>query len=129
MVVENEVFPFLQWLPQGLLHWLAVAAILTGVVLLLVWLVGALRHGPVAAGRAVGHALESAIMDLLATSPKRVLALSWLAVKEAIRRRMIVVVAVFVVILLFAGWFLDPGSMYPARLYLGFVLTATTYLM
>ena len=37
--------------------------------------------------------------------------------------------AVFILILLFAGWFLDPGSIDPARLYLGFVLTATSYLV
>ena len=41
---------------------------------------------------------------------------------------MIVVFAVFVLILLFAGWFLDPASRDPARLYLDFVLTFTGYL-
>ena len=39
------------------------------------------------------------------------------------------VFAVFILILLFAGWFLDPGSLDPARLYLGFVLTTTSYLV
>jgi hypothetical protein len=39
------------------------------------------------------------------------------------------VFAVFVLVLLFAGWFLDPGSGNPARLYLGFVLTTTSYLV
>jgi hypothetical protein len=62
-------------------------------------------------------------------SPRRVWALAWLAVKESIRRRVVVVFGVFVVILLFAGWFLDVGSNEPAKLYLGFVLAATTYLV
>ena len=55
-------------------------------------------------------------------------ALSRLAVKESIRNRVIVVFVVFVVILLFAGWFLDPASPNPARLYLEVVLTTTGYL-
>ena len=42
---------------------------------------------------------------------------------------MVVVFGVFILILLFAGWFLDPGSPDPARLYLVFVLTATSYLV
>jgi hypothetical protein len=41
----------------------------------------------------------------------------------------VVVFAVFILILLFAGWFLDPGSTDPARLYIDFVLTATSYLV
>jgi len=129
MVVETAVKPFLQWLPWALLDWLMVVVVLTVVVVMFVWLWGALRHGPVAAARTVGRTFLSGLLDAVAISPGRVLALSWLAIKEAFRRRVIVVVAVFVLLLLFAGWFLDPGSMYPARLYLSFVLTATTYLM
>ncbi len=69
------------------------------------------------------------MVDLIHISPRRVAALAWLAIKESIRRRVVVVFAVFILILLFAGWFLDPGSIDPARLYLGFVLTATSYLV
>ena len=36
---------------------------------------------------------------------------------------------VFIVLLLFAGWYLDRESIDPARLYLDFVLTATSYLV
>jgi hypothetical protein len=57
------------------------------------------------------------------------LALAGLAFQEAIRRRVLAAVAVFMVILLFAGWFLDPSSQDPAKLYLSFVMTATTYLV
>ena len=62
-------------------------------------------------------------------SPRRVAALTWLAVKESIRRRVVVVVAVFILVLLFAGWFLDPNSTNPAQLYISFVMTATSYLV
>ena len=57
------------------------------------------------------------------------MALSWLAVKESIRRRVVVVFAIFILVLLYAGWFLDPKSTNPALLYLSFVLTATSYLV
>ena len=42
---------------------------------------------------------------------------------------MVVVFAVFIVVLLFAGWFLDRSSAHPSELYLSFVLTATSYLV
>ena len=42
---------------------------------------------------------------------------------------MLVVFVVFVLVLLFAGWFLDSSSDHPARLYLSFVLTATELLV
>ncbi len=59
----------------------------------------------------------------------RVFALAKLAVQESIRRRVLVGFGVFVVILAFAGWFLDPGKTDPAKLYLSFVLTSTSYLV
>ena len=76
-----------------------------------------------------GRAWSAGVRDLLSMSPRRVRALSWLAIKESIRRKVIVVFAVFILILLYAGWFLDPKSTNPAVLYLSFVLTATSYLV
>ena len=69
------------------------------------------------------------MIDIVRISPRRVLALARLAVQESIRRRVVVVFAVFILILLFAGWYLDRESIDPARLYLDFVLTATSYLV
>ena len=62
-------------------------------------------------------------------SPRRVLAMTTLAFREAIRRKVLVVFGVFMAVLLFAVWFLDSGADHPARLYLSFVLTATNYLI
>ncbi|MEZ6134801.1 MAG: ABC transporter permease [Pirellulaceae bacterium] len=42
---------------------------------------------------------------------------------------MLVVLAVFIVGLLFAGWFLNPGADNVARLYISFVMTSTSFLM
>jgi hypothetical protein len=57
------------------------------------------------------------------------MAIARLTVKESIRRRVIVGFVIFVLIFLFAGWFLDVKSDDPAHLYLSFVLTTTGYLV
>ena len=60
---------------------------------------------------------------------RRTLAVARLAIQEAIRNRVLVGFGVFVVLLLFAGLFLDVGNSNPARVYLSFVLTTTNYLV
>ena len=129
MVIETPNLPFLEWLRWSWLYWLVVVGSVTAAVLVLCFLVAALRHGPRAGLKIVWRVLEAGAADLAFISPRRVAALAWLAIKESIRRRVVVAFAVFIVILLFAGWFLDPGSDHPARLYLSFVLTATSYLV
>jgi hypothetical protein len=129
MVREQLESPLGIWIPYALLKWAMVCAGAAVGALLLAWIVCALRYGPVKGFKHVFRALGSGLADLLRISPRRVWALSWLAVRESIRRRVVVVFGVFIIILLFAGWFLDPTSTHPARLYLSFVLTATTYLM
>ena len=131
MVIDpKDVLPFLSWLyPGALLNWLLVVACVVAAATAVGWLVAALRHGPVPATRITGVLVRDAVLDLVHLSPRRVWALGRLAVQESIRRRVVVVFAVFILILLFAGWFLDPGSPDPARLYLDFVLTATSYLV
>jgi len=129
MVLEQaDALPLQTWFPLALLKWVIVLGSLAMAGLLIAWLVCAMRHGPIASVRIVSGALGAAVVDLVRISPRRVWALAWLAIRESIRRRVVVVFAVFVVVLLFAGWFLDPGSTQPARLYLSFVLTATSYL-
>ena len=130
MVLDlNDVVPFFTWLGGGLLTWLIVVSCTAVVVTLFAWFFAALRYGPLKAARVTGRVLWETGVDLTHTSPRRVLALARLAIQESLRRRIVVVFAVFILLLLFAGWFLDPGSSDPARLYLGFVLTATSYLV
>lgn len=129
MVIENPLPHFAEWFSAAALSWLLVVGVLAVAALALGCLVSVLRYGPrVGFGAALGTAF-SGIVDVVCMSPRRVAALAWLAVKESIRRRVILVFGLFVVILLFAGWFLDVGSSEPAKLYLSFVLTATTYLV
>lgn len=129
MPVETEIQPFLTWIPSSLLGWLLVVGTLIMAGIVIGWLFAALRKGPAVAVGKTGRLLAAGTADLLRISPRRVWALGCLAVKESIRLRVVVAFAVFILILVFAGWFLNPGSSHPARLYLNFVLTATSYLV
>jgi len=129
MVVEQEIPPLLQWLPEAGLYWLVIVLGLGLAAAVIGWLIAAVRLGPREATSAVSRTLVMATLDIGGMSWRRVSALAWLAIKEALRRRVVVVFAVFIVALLFAGWYLDPNSPHPARLYISFVLTATTYLV
>ncbi|MEN6407935.1 MAG: hypothetical protein ABFC77_15885 [Thermoguttaceae bacterium] len=130
MVIDpKDVVPFLTWLLPALGSWLLVVMGVCVVVTAFGWLVAAMRHGPIRAFSITSHVFRNAWGDLVRMSPQRIWALARLAIHESIRRRVVVVFGVFIVVLLFAGWFLDPGSVDPARLYLDFVLTATSYLV
>ncbi len=135
MVVEREVLPFLEWLlfgPQGV-GALFVFVFLVAIVGLLAiagsYLVASIRYGPVEGFYSVAQAIAGGIPDLVRLSPRRVGAMAYLAIKESIRRRVLVAFVVFALLLLYAGWFLDIKSDHPARLYLSFVVTATNYLV
>jgi len=138
MTLQPEDFwSFTEWLlrPNAFLE----SALLQGVVLLVLailigllvgYLISAVRFGPSEGFYAVARGVRDFFkFDLPGTSPRRIWALARLAYKEAIRRRVLVVVGMFVVGLLFAGWYLDPKSSDPGRLYISFVLTATNYLI
>ena len=129
MVDELQIPPFAEWFPEAAKAWLLVAASLVVVGLLVGLLISVVGRGPIAGVRRFGQIFASGVVDLACMSPRRVFALAWLAVKESIRRRIVAAFAVFIVILLFAGWFLDPSSPNPAKLYLGFVLESTSYLV
>lgn len=117
-----------EWYKGVAYHWLLLLACLTAAIFMISWLVATLSRGPGVATSRSGQVLVESLLDLLRTSPRRVWALACLAVRESLRRRVIVVFAVFVIVVLFAGWYLDPGSAHPAQLYIQFVLTTTFYL-
>lgn len=138
MTLQPEDFwSFTEWLVRpgaflesALLQGIAlfILAILLGLVI--GYIVSAVRYGPGEAFYAVASVLRDLFTrDLPGTAPRRVYALARLAFKEAIRRRILFVIGLFAVGLLLAGWYLDPTSDDPARLYISFVLTATNYLI
>ena len=133
----DDFWSYYEWLmrPDAFLE----SALLKGAVLIVLaivlgvaagYTVSAARYGPVEGFYAMARAIRDLVrFDLPGTSIRRILALARLAFKEAIRRKVLFVIGLFVVGLLLAGWFLNPESDDPARLYISFVLTGTNYLM
>jgi hypothetical protein len=133
----DDFWTYYEWLirPDAFLE----SALLKGVVLVVLaislglatgYIVSAARYGPVEGFYAMARSIRDLVaFDLPGTSIRRIYALARLAFKEAIRRKVLFVVGLFVVGLLMAGWFLNPDSSEPARLYISFVLTGTNYLM
>ena len=141
MVLEQELLPFFTWLigyPSTESHAFLQSAVfrfaLTGFVLAVIalvvgFLIALVRNGPLKAGDITYRVVVNGISELFRTSPRRVWAIARLSIKETIRRRVFVALAIYVIILLFAGWFLQTGYREPGKLFFSVVLTATTYLV
>lgn len=133
MRIEAEkMWGYFEWLIfQGaLLKGLAIIGVLAALGFIICYLVAMRMRGPSEGFYAVTRVIyELFARDLPNTSSRRVYALAKLAFQEAIRRRVLVVMAVFIVILLFGGWFLNPNADNVAKLYISFVMTGTSYLI
>ncbi|NQU22722.1 MAG: hypothetical protein HQ567_15705 [Candidatus Nealsonbacteria bacterium] len=135
MVVETKIESFYEWLlgsrgyDGALFEALAVIAIIAAVCVCFGWLIAALRQGPIGGSITTGRVLWLGVADMVRISPRRVWALAWLAVKESIQRRAIVVVVVFTLVLLIGGWFMTFGGDRPAQRYLAVVIGLTGYLV
>jgi hypothetical protein len=113
------------WLRGSLL---AASLILLG--LLISYVVALIQFGPGEAFYAVARVIRDLFrVDLPGTRWNRILAIAKLAFKEAVRRKILVGFGIFIILLMFAGWFLDRRSEKPAELYISTVLTATNFLM
>jgi ABC-type transport system involved in multi-copper enzyme maturation permease subunit len=109
---------------------LAICFLLLIVAPFLAFVITSFQYGPSEAFYYVARAMFSAVTeDLPRFSLRRTLAVSRLAIQEAIRNKVLIGFAVFVVLLLFAGMFLDVKNSNPARVYLSFVLATTNYLV
>lgn len=133
MVLEKELLPYSEWLTglgwdSALFRFGATVLVFAVLAIVVGFLVAMVRYGPLKAGDLTYRVVTNGFKELWQISPRRVMALAGLAVKESLRRRVLVALVIFGLILLFAGWFLRTDNPEPARLYLSFVLTATTYL-
>ncbi len=129
MVVEDFI-NFSDWIGGGILLFgtIVLAAIILGVFF--GYLVASFRHGPFEAFYVVSKVIGQAIPDFLNTSPRRVWAIARLAIKEAFRRKVILVTfGIFATTLLFGGWFMNSNSEHPERIYINFVLWGTQLLV
>lgn len=129
MVLEEEIPRFAAWIGPAIVRYAAGAGGVALVAALLAWLAQAIVAGPLAAGDRVYRGVLAGLADLGQAAPGRVWALARLAIQESLRRNVLVVLGLFALILLFAGWFLDPASVNPGRLYVGFILAATNLLV
>ncbi len=129
MILDENIPPFVDWILPALFLFASVAVVVSVVGWLIGFIASASRRGPVEGFYAVAKVIGSAVVDLTHFSFRRTLAIALLAIQEAIRRRVLIGFAVFVLVMLFAGWYLDVKSDSPARLYLSFVLTSSNYLV
>ncbi len=129
-MVREEFPQFLEWFGPGILLFLGVLLVGTILGLFVGYLVSAFRHGPFEAFYVVSQVLAEAVPDFLKTSPRRVMAMAGLAVKEAMRRRVVLVTfVIFALAILFGGWFMDNGSEKPEQIYINFVFWGTQMLV
>ncbi len=95
---------------------LAICFLLLIISPFLSFVIASFRYGPSEAFYYVSRAMFSAVTeDLPRFSLRRTLAVSRLAIQEAIRNRVLIGFGVFVILLLCAGMFLDVMNSNPAR--------------
>jgi ABC-type transport system involved in multi-copper enzyme maturation permease subunit len=133
MRIESEqMWGYFEWLftHYALLYGLLFVAALAVVGFLACYVVATILYGPVEGFYTVTRVIyELLSRDLPGTRWRRTHAIARLAFQEAIRRKVLAVIAVFIVGLLFGGWFLETNADYPARLYIEFVLAGTNWLV
>ena len=71
-----------------------------------------------------------ALSDLALVSPQRIFALATLTTRESVRRKALWIGAVFLVLFMFAGWFIgDSDDTTPAKAYISFVITTIRWML
>ena len=125
----SDFVSYYEWFDANLLGFGMSALVGLLVAAVVGWIASAVRYGPIEGTVALAKAVfAAATRDWPGFSFRRTGAIARLAFREAIRRKVLVVFGVAAVVFLFAGIFLDTASTRPARLYLSFSLTATTYI-
>lgn len=117
-------------LGEALLMWLGVVALCSAVAIAFAVVIGLIVGGKAGVG-AVFRGILDAIRDLVALSPGRVIAISQLTFREALRRKALLVFVLFAILFMFAGWFLNAADQRPAeqvQTLVSFVLTTLIFL-
>ncbi|MDO5552697.1 MAG: hypothetical protein Q4G68_02960 [Planctomycetia bacterium] len=129
MIIEKPVPAFWDWIGPASLNWLIAVGGLLAVFAVVGFLFLLVRTGPAQVFPIFFRNIAKGFKDLCDLSWKRVFAIAGLIIRESLRKKVIVVCVVFLVLLMFASWFLDPQSTDPARLYMSFVISTTMYLV
>lgn len=126
--MEFELIPYN--LSEAIAQWGIIVGIIAAVSLALAFVLS-LRLGP-AGMTAFRRGLSSYVRDIFAISPTRVLAVAGLTLKEAVRRKTLMVFVVFAVLLMFGGWFMSGGTdreSLAVGVQIWFLLTAISWLV
>ena len=129
MILEQNIPDFVDWIGPATLTWFIAVAVLlaitlaVGAVLALIW------YGPSRFWTPFEQALWRGYDNVASLDLSRTWAIAQLTIRESIRRRVLLIFAMFLLLILWAGWFLDTSSENPAKLYLSFVTGATTILV
>lgn len=91
---------------NGFLHWLLVFGSFVGAIFAASILVALGIYG-VSGPVAVMGRVRQGLHDFFHLSCKRIWAIAWLTIMEAVRRKALLVFVVFAFLMMFAGWFLD----------------------
>ncbi|MCA9109588.1 MAG: hypothetical protein KDA52_06555 [Planctomycetaceae bacterium] len=111
------------------IQWLLTLCICCGIALAVV-VVLSLSVSGVSGPANVWRAVIRGVRDIVDMSPKRIGAVASLTLKESLRRQDVLVGVVFVLLFMFAGWFLSSANVdTPAKPYISFVLTAIRWLI
>ncbi len=129
MIIEKPIPDFLQWIGGATLSWLVAVGILLLIFAFAGFLFVLMRFGPTQVIPIFVRNIIQGLEDLFKISWYRVAAIARLIIQESIRKKVIVVCIVFLVLLMFASWFIDPQTTDPAKLCLTFVLSTTNYLV
>lgn len=129
MIIEQQILPFSQWIGPAAAIWGGAFLALMIVAVFVGFVISALKFGLASSFGRCASGFSRALEDFFHLSASRTWAIARLSIKEALKRRVLILCVVFLVILMLAGWYLDPNSQDPARVYLSFVSTATCYLM
>ena len=130
--MDFDVAPVtLRDLAESLKLWLILIGILGASGLLISMLLSVARNGVAGIG-IFFKGLLSFLEDVGSISPRRVMALTNLTLKEAVRRKALLVFAVFAVLLMFAGWFLTDSNEraeLQVGIHIAFILQTISWLM
>lgn len=141
MVLETGIPDFWAWLlgpggientfsqPGALALWALAMVLIFVFGLLISWLIAIIYRGPTRGTAVVFSRLIDATRDLFSISPRRVISLTILCFREAFRRWAWVAFVIYLILLAFAGFFLDPRTNEPAELYMDFVMTSAAFLV
>ncbi|MGL6194644.1 MAG: hypothetical protein ACRC2T_07440, partial [Thermoguttaceae bacterium] len=129
MNIEQKLLPFWEWIIPITGQWLLAVGVLMAAAFIVGLIISAMKFGISASFSHCAAGFSRAVEDFVKLSPRRTWAIARLTMKESIRRKVLVVCVVFLIILMFAGWYLDPNNPDPAKLYLSFVTTSTCFLI